>query len=471
MSGRVLLIDDIAANRAMIRAKLASAYYDVLTADTAEEAVDIVRTDHPSVVLIDIMMPTVDAFDLCRRLKSDPQTALTPIIMMTSVEDGPDRIRALEAGADDFLVKPIHELALFARVRNLMRMKFVIDELQLRAETTRELGLEPDETTLTNIDLTPAHSVLIVPPDRETGTRWSALIRDNLSVQTLIAIDEQEVARRVADDIPDAFLIHETPQHGGGLRSDGLRIISTIARRQPTRHSAILMAMADVNMRQAAKGLDLGAWDYLVAPHDPTEMTVRLRTQLRRKLYSDRLRSNLRDGLRMAAIDPLTGLYNRRYADHHLKNMLAQAEAEGTDLAVLILDLDRFKTLNDRYGHEAGDRVLHQVARRLQENVRGVDVVVRLGGEEFCVALPGADRAGAMEVAERIRVAVSGTAYDIGQGRTVRCSMSIGVAVAQRGEDTVESLMRQADLALYRAKDAGRDCIRTAWDAEAPPTA
>ena len=384
MSGRILLVDDIAANRVMIRAKLASAYYDVLVAETAEDVHRLVRAEQPSVVLINVTMPTLDAFGLCRDLKSSWDTALTPIVMMTSVDDAEDRLRALEVGADDFLVKPIHDLALFARVRNLMRMKFVTDELQLRAETTRELGLDSAPAGIDDIVLTPAHSVLIAAPNHLKGAAWAKAIRGKLAVQVDFVTNEADMANRIAADVPDAFVVHQTLADSG----DGLRLISTIARRQPTRHSALLFLMSDNDMATAAKALDLGAWDYVMPPHDLTELAVRLRSQLRRKLYSDMLRTNLRDGLRLAAIDPLTGLYNRRYADHHLVNMLTQARSEGSDLALLTLDLDRFKSVNDSYGHDAGDEVLRQVARRLQETVRGVDVVVRLGGRSFAWRYP-----------------------------------------------------------------------------------
>lgn len=456
MSGRILLVDDIAANRVMIRAKLASAYYEVLVADTAVEARKMVIDEQPSVVMINVTMPTLDAFDLCHTLKSDWETALTPVIMITSVDDTEDRLRALEVGADDFLVKPIHDLALFARVRNLMRMKFVTDELQLRAETTRDLGLESSPRRIDDMVLTSAHSVLIAAPDAATGAAWTATVREKLAVQAEFETTEQGVADRIAGGVPDAFVVHQTLADGG----DGLRLVSAIARRQPTRHSALLFLLSDGDMRNAAHALDLGAWDYTLLHDDTTELVVRLRSQLRRKLYSDRLHTNLRDGLRLAAIDPLTGLYNRRYADHHLSNMLAQAAAEGGDLAVMMLDLDRFKRVNDGHGHDAGDEVLRQVARRLQENVRGVDVVVRLGGEEFCIALPGTGRDAALFVAERIRVAIAETPFDLSSGQAIACTCSIGIAVSEGGGGTIEALMKSADDALYCAKTKGRNRIR-----------
>ena len=461
MSGRILLVDDIAANRVMIRARLASAYYEVLVADTGEEAMDLALAEQPSIVMINVTMPTLDAFALCHRLKTCERTALTPVIMITSVEDTQDRIRALEVGADDFLVKPFDELALFARVRNLMRMKGITDELQLRAETTRALGLDARPGGIEDIALTPAHSVLIAAGDPRAGAAWAAAVRDRLGVQAEYATTDSDVAARVSADVPDAFIVHQTLACGG----DGLRLLSGIARRQPTQHSALLFLVDDDRIHTAAKALDLGAWDYSMAPHEPTELAVRLRSQLRRKLYSDRLRSSLQDGLRMAAIDPLTGLYNRRYADHHMASMLDQARAEGGDLAILMLDLDRFKSLNDTYGHDAGDQVLRQVARRMQENVRGVDVVVRLGGEEFCIVLPGTGCVGARHVAERIRTAIATQPFDLGGGRTATVTGSFGIALARGGQGTVEEMLKAADRALYRSKGEGRDRVTCAWEA------
>ncbi len=457
MSGRILVVDDVAANRDLLRAKLGTAYYDVLVAESEQEGLELAARAQPSIVLIDVMMQTIDGFAVCEKLKANPDTAHIPVIMVTAIEDPEDRTRGLDVGADDFLVKPIHDLALFARVRNLMRMKFVIEELQMRSEAARDLGLASE---LGPIEPTPAQSVLIAAPDNETGARWGNALHGQLSVGASWATDCVAIEARIAQDVPDAVVVHQRLADG----ADGLKLLAHIARAMPTRHCALLFVVDDDDMRTAAKALDLGAWDYLMAPYDPFELAVRMRSQLRRKLYSDKLRTNVQDGLRLATRDPLTGLYNRRYAQHQLGIMMKRAREERADFALMILDLDFFKQINDRHGHDAGDEVLAQVARRLQENVRGIDLAVRLGGEEFCLALPGTGREDAREAGERIRNAVCGETFLLRDGAAIDCTVSIGIAVAAGGAGDVDALLRSADRALYRSKSDGRDRVSTAWE-------
>ncbi|QPH53371.1 PleD family two-component system response regulator [Pontivivens ytuae] len=457
MSGRILVIDDVATNRDLLRAKLGTAYYDVLVAENEDEALELARRQQPSIVLIDVMMQTIDGFAVCKTLKADPATAQIPVVMVTAIDDPEDRTRGLDAGADDFLVKPISDLALFARVRNLMRMGFAIEELQLRSEAAQELGLT---TNFAPTEPTPAQSVLIAAPDEATGARWGEALHERLSVGASWETESRAIEAAIAQDVPDAIVVHQ--QLGDGR--DGLKLLADIARAMATRHCALLFVVDDDDMRTAAKALDLGAWDYLMAPYDPFELAVRMRSQLRRKIYSDKLRTDVQDGLRMATRDPLTGLYNRRYAQHQLRIMMERAREEAADFALMILDLDFFKQINDVHGHDAGDEVLAQIARRLQENVRGVDLAVRLGGEEFCLALPGTSQDDAREAAERIRRAVCGEMFLMRDGTQIECTVSIGIAVAPAGEGDVDSLLRSADRALYRSKADGRDRVSTAWD-------
>jgi len=212
------------------------------------------------------------------------------------------------------------------------------------------------------------------------------------------------------------------------------------------------------DVQTAAKGLDLGASDYIEAPFDMNELIVRVRSQLRRKRYSDRLRTNVRNGLKLAVIDPLTGIYNRRYAAQHLLRVMERAcETDGV-FAVMMMDLDKFKSINDRFGHDAGDAVLKEFSRRLQENIRGVDLVARFGGEEFFVAMPDIDRPAAAAAAERIRRAVEGAPFAV-PGATIDVTVSIGVAIAGAGDGNAEAIIKRADSALYEAKDTGRNRV------------
>jgi two-component system cell cycle response regulator len=168
----------------------------------------------------------------------------------------------------------------------------------------------------------------------------------------------------------------------------------------------------------------------------------------------------------MAVIDPLTGIYNRRYAYQHMSRVMERArEADGV-FAVMMIDLDKFKEINDRHGHDAGDIVLKEFSRRLQENIRGVDLVARFGGEEFFVAMPDIDHEQAAQAAERIRRAVEDAPFVLpGSGGKVHVTTSIGVAIGTAEETDPEAVIKRADLALFTSKHSGRN--RVSFSAEA----
>ena len=455
MSGRVLVVDDVATNRLLLRAKLSSAYYDVVVAECGRQALEMARSEQPDMIMLDVMMPDIDGFEVCARLKAAEETAHIPVIMVTALDTPEERIRGLEAGADDFLSKPFNDLALFARVRNLMRMKMMFDELRLRDLTSRELGLT-DFVSEQEMELDAGGSILLAPPCVTEGSGWAAELEARLRLAAIVTYSEREALNLARLELPDCFVVHRRLMEGG----DGLRLVSALRARPETRQAAVILVVESGDVQAAAKGLDLGASDYIEAPFDVNELIVRVRSQLRRKRYSDRLRSNVRNGLKMAVIDPLTGIYNRRYAAQHLCRVMERARETGGAFAVMMMDLDKFKGINDRFGHDAGDAVLKEFTRRLQENIRGVDLVARFGGEEFFVAMPDIDHGPAAAAAERIRTAIEDAPFVVpGAAEPIHVTVSIGVTIAGPGDIDPEAIIKRADNALYRAKGAGRNCV------------
>jgi two-component system cell cycle response regulator len=455
MSGRVLVVDDVATNRLLLRAKLSSAYYDVAVAENGRQALEMARREQPDMVMLDVMMPDIDGFAVCARLKAAEDTAHIPVIMVTALDTPEERIRGLEAGADDFLSKPFNDLALFARVRNLMRMKMMFDELRLRDLTSRELGLT-DFVSEQEMELDLGGSIMLAPPTLAEGAGWAVELEERLSLSTIVTYSEREALNLARLEHPDCFVVHQRLMEGG----DGLRLVSALRARPETRQSAVILVVEAGDVATAAKGLDLGASDYIEAPFDVNELIVRVRSQLRRKRYSDRLRTNVRNGLKLAVIDPLTGIYNRRYAAQHLHRVMERARDTGGVFAVMMMDLDRFKAINDRFGHDAGDAVLREFSHRLKENIRGVDLVARFGGEEFFVAMPDIDHVAAGQAAERIRRAVEGAPFVArGASEPIEVTVSIGVAIGGAEDRDAEAVIKRADSALYQAKHGGRNRV------------
>ncbi len=451
MAGRILVVDDIATNRLLLSLLLSKAFYEVEEAADGNQALAMARQNPPDLALIDVMMPGMNGYELCRRFKADPRLAAVPVVIITSLDAQDDRLEALSAGADDFLTKPVREVALFARLRALLRMKSMTDELRLRDATLRDLAIEPGPV----IEPAPGARVLTVTGDA-VGAQLKEMVEKRLDVRIENAPTAREAFRLSTESAPEALLVDAL-----GFPEFSAAFFTALRQRPETRASGLLTIVDGADFETAATALDAGANDYVMWPLDPSELTARLRTQLRHKAYADHLRGTLSDGLKLAVTDALTGLRNRRYLDAHLDRMIERALEQGQPLSVMAFDLDRFKAVNDTWGHPAGDTILRQFAQRLTENTRSVDLVARTGGEEFIVAMPEAGLADARVAAERVRSAVERPGFDVGD-RVVDMTVSVGVAQLRRQNDSGAKLIQRADVALYAAKSSGRNRVSLA---------
>lgn len=310
---RILVVDDHPDNVEIIDARLSSRGYRIESASNGQEALDKVYQDPPHLILLDVMMPLMDGFEVSRRIRGDSSLPYIPIILVTARDETQDKVEGLDAGADDYLTKPINFPELEARVRSMLRIKKLQDELD----------------------------------------------RQNRELEQV----------------------------------------------------------------------------------------------------NERLR-------RLSITDGLTGLYNHRHVHELLHEENERIKRSGEYLAVVMLDLDRFKQLNDTHGHPTGDIVLAETARILRENAREIDMIGRYGGEEFIALLPGAEEDEAALFAERVRHAVEEFAY-LQDGKEIRMTVSAGVASGRAGDhDSPDELIKLADTALYAAKEGGRNRIVRSTEVE-----
>jgi two-component system cell cycle response regulator len=446
MTARILVVDDIAANLRLLEAKLAAEYYEVALAASGPEALTMVNRWAPDVILLDVMMPGMDGYEVCRRLKATPATSHIPVVMVTALVDAAERVRALEAGADDFLSKPVDDPTLFARLRALLRVKQVQDAWRLRAETARELGFEAASGPEPGVR---GATCLVLSSDQAEVDSVGRILGEDGVVCTGTAALDQAWAALSGASFDLAVL---------GLSAEGtemLRFASRLRAHASTRDMPVLLVAEPSQRGLVLRGFDLGANDHVLRPVDPNELRARARNQIRRKHYQERLRADLDRSLELAVTDPLTGLRNRRYVVRHLEGVLRGGEA-----AVLMLDVDRFKSINDTHGHAAGDIALREVAERLKAHLRAADVVARYGGEEFMVVLAGAPAEYAGAVAERLLNTLGQDSIAIGSLK-LNITASIGLAVAPQGTSAAVATAA-ADFALYRAKAAGRNRVEMA---------
>jgi two-component system cell cycle response regulator len=449
MTARILVVDDIEANVRLLEAKLTAEYYEVLTAYDGPTALAMAADQHPDIVLLDVMMPGMDGFEVCRRLKDDPLTRHIPVVLITALDGRTDRIAGLEAGADEFLNKPIDDVMLFSRVRSLTRLKAVIDELRQREASGRRMGIIAGAASR----LAGTGGRIVICDD---NVRQAQRIAAELGVEHRPVIEpDPEKAQLTARGPVDLLIVNANAR---GF--DGLRLAAQIRSDEATRHIPILAVIDPDERPRMIKALEIGINDVLPRPIDPQELAARARTQIKRKRYTDFLRNNLDHSLELAVTDQLTGLHNRHYMNGQLKALVTRAAKGGDPVGALLIDIDHFKQINDNFGHDVGDEVLREFAVRLASNVRAIDLPCRYGGEEFVIVMPDTSLASAERIAERIRLHVAGSPFRVAGGKEVlTVTISIGVAATLGETDTPEALLKRADGAVYEAKAAGRNKV------------
>ena len=458
MAGEILIIDAVATNRIVLKVKLLSAQYRVRLCETLVEAKAEIAASLPDLILLDTAVGTTSVRAFCTMLKADESASLIPIIATGGFATPQDRVAALEAGANDVLSKPFDDHIMQARIRSLLRSRDARQELRMREGTRTALGFAEACSEFT------APTQLVITSLGDTLTPDLGYLSNTLGNVQVTTSASEDIMRRTPQQYPvDLYLL----DFRAGFSDDKVlfRILSELRSRSATRHSAI-MALLPADARHAAgMALDLGANDIVYSTVDADEIKHRCAVLVQAKHEADALRRTVESGLEAAITDPLTGLFNRRYAIPHLSRLSDESRKNGRQFAIMALDLDHFKSVNDTYGHSAGDEVLRQTAQRLRDNLRAVDLLARIGGEEFLVAIPKSDVVHARKAAERLCRLIGGAPFFVGPDRQeVRVTMSVGVYLSDgkdAGEmvENHEELVNAADIALYAAKNGGRNKV------------
>jgi two-component system cell cycle response regulator len=463
MTRRILIVDDSSVSRRILETILAKDYYTTDSAENGKDALDKCTANKGiyDLVLSDVNMPVMDGIELCHQLKHHAATLHIPVVLVTTSDRIEDRRKGLEAGADDFLNKPVDEMELLARVNSLIRLKTTTDELRLRTLAYQSIR-EKDPASLTLADFIPRSRILLVVNESEVQP-FLDILKDQQTVD--YESNPEKALERAASGDYEVFIVSLHLKN-----FDGLRLCSEMISLEKTRHAAFLVYGDKTDKDRIIRALDIGVHDYISNPLDPSEVSARLHTQIRRKRFSDRLREVMNDSMKMALVDPLTGLYNRHYMELQLSTLFKDAESGAAHLSCILLDIDRFKSINDTYGHDAGDSVLKQLAVRTQMRVRPTDIVARYGGEEFIILMPSTPFPEARTVAERLRESIEIEPFSIHNGKdSIRVTASLGIASYNTIDKTPELLIKRADSALYEAKESGRNRVVAANPQETKP--
>ena len=511
MGGKILIVDDVATNRIVMKVKLTAAGYLPVVAADGTSCLALAKAQAPALILLDCNLPDMPGTEVLRQLRADPQTRRVPVVVLSARQGPAARIAAFQAGADDFLVKPIDYQTLLARIRSLMRadgalsglsmgfdphagatdldlsdlgfadlgrpdLGFADLDLPLRTHILPSPSLpspSPPLPIMSGLAEAPAPfqptdstaalpgTIALVMQRPEIALFLRRNLASKLTSRVISLTAEAALANALAEGpTPDLFVIEaDLPLQGGGLR-----LMSDLRSRAATRDARFALYRTTPEDASAAMAFDLGADDLIDADTAAQEIALRLQRLLSLKQQADRLRLSVTDRLRLAMIDPLTGLHNRRYGLARMQAIAEAAQTSGAIFAVLVADIDQFKSVNDRFGHAVGDAVLVQVAERLRQNLRAGDLLARIGGEEFLIALPDIALAEARSIAERLCSMMSDAPFDIGQGRALPVTLSIGLAISEGGcapahLDSVTEIVDRADRALMRSKAAGRNQV------------
>lgn len=453
MSGKVLIVDDVATNRIVMKVKLTAAGYQPVLAADGQSCLALARQEIPDLILLDLCLPDISGFEVVERLRADPALQSVPVIVISASQDQGARVRAFRAGADEFLAKPIEDQRLLARMRSLLRGREAVAGLTPAEHGLPMLGLAEPMAGFRR----PGLVALVLPRD-EMALRLRRDLAARLADRLVVLTPEEALLDGGrAGAVPDVFVLGaDVPVAGHGLR-----LMSDLRSRSNTRHAAMAVLLGPQAQVSPAMAFDLGADDLLDQAAPPEETALRLARLIRRKQAADQMRASVQDGLRLAVIDPLTGLHNRRYGLAQLQAIADRAGQTGEGFAVMVVDLDRFKSINDQWGHAAGDAVLVEVAARLRATLRAGDLLARIGGEEFLVALPAVALAEARGIAERLCLAVQDQPFALANGVALPVTASIGLAISEgvARADSVTAMFDRADRALMRSKSAGRNQV------------
>jgi diguanylate cyclase (GGDEF)-like protein/PAS domain S-box-containing protein len=428
----ILVVDDQDNNLIAMEAVFEGEPVELVTANSGAEGLKLMLQRDFALVLLDVQMPELDGFEVAEIIRSNPRTAATPIIFLTALSKEQRYIfRGYETGAVDYLFKPIDPVILRSKVRVFLELE---RKNRILRESLRLLQEERDHNQALLRSL--SEGLLGITPS------------GNIFYANPMA--EQMLGRPITDLIghrlTDIFVL--TNEEGTEVKWPLAEFLSVCARGERAHRDDLFMRRGDAQV-----AVEVTANPLLPDIGGVAGIVVLFRDVSSRRQQEKVLKH-------MATLDPLTGLSNRAEFEYQIEERMADANRNEISLALLYLDLDRFKAINDTHGHSAGDQVLTTVAERMRNCLRGSDLVARLGGDEFVIVLQGGDpRRAAALVAGKILQALART-IELEDGNTVQTGTSIGIAVYPDDSTRADELIKGADQAMYQAKTAGRNGYR-----------
>lgn len=454
----ILMVDDEPKNLKLLTAKLSGQPYTIKFAFNGAEALEMVSQHQPDLILLDVMMPGMDGYEVTRRLKQDKATRGIPVIMITALDGPEDKAKGMALGAEEFLTKPVNTAELLARLGSMLKLKQFKEQLASRNESKSRFGRSSQTAPGASEDV--SSQVLLVEDDAMQVKLLEPVLKDLGSALRVAPTAEAALEIIAAGGVDLMLLDVMLP----GM--SGFDLCQRVKRDPDYQDIQVVLITCLDDLESRIKGVELGADDFLVKPVEFRELAARVKVLLEKKRYIDKLRSDYEEALNSAINDGLTGLYNRTYFMRFLEQELLRSKRQGYAIGLLMIDLDDFKQVNDTLGHLAGDHILQELARLLRSSVREIDLAARYGGEEFVVVFPYADSEGLRKAALRILSAVRAHPFfqDPPPGRGPMTA-SMGLAFYPQHAATAAELIEAADTMLYEAKQSGKNRLRVYGEA------
>jgi two-component system, cell cycle response regulator len=447
---KILIVDDEPLNLKLLQAHLVQSKYEVHCARSGSEALEKAAQVSPDLILLDVMMPGMDGYEVTRKLKEDPQSRDIPIILITALGGQDDKLKGLEAGADEFLNKPVQKIELLARIRSLILYKQLREQFTLRSQVETLLqypsaGWDSGERS------SAPQRVLVVEDDPNEAKLVSRHLK-GMPLEIEMVASGEEALRLLEEKEMDLVLLDILLP---GM--DGFEVCRRLKARDRTRPTQVLLMTCFSDLECKTKGFESGADDLLAKPINGYELEIRLNTLLKKKTYLDKLHHLREASFSEGITDPVTGLYNRAYLRHFLSLEVKRSLRQKYPLALLVGAIIDFHQILYSRGPKGGDQVLREVGRLLQENFREVDLPAHFGEEVFAVVLPYTDGAGASKGAERLKNNIQSRSFLPDSSRPpVRINLRIGIVVYSAPIGGVDEFIQLAEEALYQARKEGK---------------
>jgi two-component system cell cycle response regulator len=440
-------VDDEPMNVKLLEAIFPSSQYETNRAYGASEGLELARRTTPDLILLDVMMPQMNGYEVTQKLKSDPSTKEIPVILVTALAEEEHKMKGLQAGADDFLNKPVQKIELIARARSLIKLKELREQHQARQQILDQF-MEPSRRRPgREAEISPPQAVLVVEDNPQDAKLILQSLKDSPIRLELVASGEEALARVENQEIDLILLDILLPGR------DGFEVCHHLKSNGPTKNIQVLMVTCLSDLQSKIRGLTDGADDYLIKPFNAYELRSRVRALLQKKTYLDSLDRCQEWAFFEAVTDPLTGLYNRTFLSHFLGLEIKRSLRQKYPVSLLLVALEGFRIGKAPEGRPLQDRVGKDFARFLKAHFREVDLLGRYREDTFFAVLPYTDESGAMKGAERIREGLKN--YPFSQeipGSPSTLTVSVGIAQYSSQEMGVEEWTQKAEEALCRAR-------------------